>query len=99
MKFIGYVTVIIGLMFFSAMFSGYALSVLWGWFISPYFNAPELSIPLAIGVALIVQYLTHQQEKAESGRDISDVLMEGAARAITKPAVAIGMGWFVTLWL
>lgn len=37
--------------------SGYVLSVLWGWFIVPTFGLPLLTIPVAIGVMLVVAYL------------------------------------------
>ena len=33
---------------------GYVLSVLWAWFIVPLFGLPALSIPLAIGLMVIV---------------------------------------------
>ena len=29
----------------SWIYSGYVLSILWGWFIVPVFNAPALTIP------------------------------------------------------
>lgn len=42
----------------SVTFSGYTLSVLWGWFIVPMFGLPALAIPAALGVMLIATYLT-----------------------------------------
>jgi hypothetical protein len=99
MKAIGYTATIIGLMFFSAIFSGYALSVLWDWFVVPYFGVAAISIPLAIGLALIVQYLTHQEQKTEPGKDVASILIEGFVRAIFKPLFALAFGWIVTLWL
>lgn len=32
---------------------GYAVSVLWGWFVVETFNVPEMSIPVAMGVCLM----------------------------------------------
>lgn len=32
---------------------GYALSVLWGWFMAPAFGLPLLSIPMAIGIGVL----------------------------------------------
>jgi hypothetical protein len=40
------------------VFGGWVLSVLWVWFIVPIFNAPVLGLVPAIGIRLIVGYLT-----------------------------------------
>lgn len=37
---------------------GYTLATLWGWFVVTTFAAPVLSIPAAIGLRIIVRYLT-----------------------------------------
>jgi hypothetical protein len=47
---------------FIMVLNGYALSVLWGWFIVPAFNLNPLSIPIAIGIMMIVSYVTHQTD-------------------------------------
>ncbi len=47
------------LMVVSVTLNGYTLSVLWGWFMTPKFHLPELSISAAIGVVLIVRYVTY----------------------------------------
>lgn len=42
----------------STIYSGWVLTVLWGWFIVSTFGLPALSIPLAIGLNLLVVLLT-----------------------------------------
>jgi hypothetical protein len=42
------------------LLKGWVLQALWGWFIVDPFNAPALSLRTAIGVVLVVSYLTHQ---------------------------------------
>lgn len=43
------------------IFRGYTLATLWAWFIVPtFFMAPVLSIPVAIGVNLILAFITKQ---------------------------------------
>lgn len=75
------------LMVFSAIFNGYALSVLWGWFIVPTFGLPALAVAPAIGVALVVSYLTHQELKPnKKDEGFGDVLVRGTVYAILKPA-------------
>lgn len=41
--------------------NGLCLKVLWGWFIVEVFGADPLSIPNALGVALVVRFMTHEQ--------------------------------------
>ena len=38
-----------------AAWSGYTLSVLWGWFVTPAFGLPALTVAQAYGVALMVR--------------------------------------------
>lgn len=54
----------IALLAFGAVWEGWVLSVLWRWFLVP-LGAPALSIPAAIGVAIIVGMLTHQSSKTD----------------------------------
>jgi len=58
---------------------GYAMSVMWGWFVVPTFDVPELSIVAAIGIAMLIGYTTHRvdadkiDEWLASTRDPHDV--------------------------
>lgn len=54
MKVVGYLTLAV----LQSVLYGFVLKVLWGWFVVETFHAPELSIPVALGIALIVKYLT-----------------------------------------
>lgn len=38
-----------------AAWSGFTLSVLWGWFVVPFFGVPTLSVAQAYGMALVVR--------------------------------------------
>lgn len=42
----------------TAMFRGYVLKQLWEWFFVQQFHAPPISIPLALGISLLIGYLT-----------------------------------------
>lgn len=85
LAFIGFV-LFVGL---AAAWEGFALSVLWGWFIVP-LGAPKITVPLAIGLALVVGMLAHQHAK-DDDREWSDLL----AHAIVKPPLFLLMGWIV----
>ncbi len=87
----------------SAMLNGYALSVLWGWFIVPTFGLPQLSVVAAIGVAMVVGYLTnHQQPEKEDpydDRSFGQKMGPVIALAVMKPIFALTFGWIVHLFM
>lgn len=83
------------LMFYSAILSGYALSVLWAWFIVATFSAPQISVPAAVGLALVVSYLTHQISDRKSERTFTEQLVHGFSWATFKPLFALAVGWVV----
>lgn len=85
----------------SSIFNGYALSVLWGWFVVPTFGVPQLSVVSAIGIALIVSYMTHQitdDKKGEKG-NFGETMAQATANAITKPLFALLFGYIVHLFM
>ncbi len=85
----------------SAMWRGYVLSILWGWFIVPFFGAPAISVPVAIGVSLLVAMLTNhktgneaEKEEAAAARFASAIVF-----AFIGPAIYLLLGWIVTKFL
>lgn len=91
--------VVLGLLAGLAVFEGFALKTLWAWFVVPTFGLPELSIPVAIGIALIVSLLAHQQTvKFGSGNELED-----AAKSLGYGYFAVGFslfaGWLVTFFM
>jgi len=99
MKAIGYTATFVALIVFSVLMNGYALSILWGWFFVPVLGLTKITISGAIGIALVVHYLTDQEQKNDNNREISKVLMEGFFKALFKPGFALLMGWIVTIWI
>ncbi|MBI5742648.1 MAG: hypothetical protein HZA25_02320 [Candidatus Niyogibacteria bacterium] len=89
------------LMIVNSIFNGYALSVLWGWFVVPTFNIPQLSVAAAIGIAIVVRYLTHQIP--ENGKGDEKSLGEQTARiamvVIFRPSFALLVGYIVHLFM
>lgn len=84
-----------------AVLNGWALSILWGWFIAPLFGLPTLSVPAAIGLALVVTFLTKHYE--DVAKDETKKPAEKFAMAcgvlVMKPAFAVAIGWVVTKFL
>ncbi len=77
------------------IFQGWVLTILWGWFIVPTFRAPELSIPVAIGLTLIVGMFKSYNTKQES---TEEKLTSGIA-TILIPLFLLFIGWIVHLFM
>lgn len=97
MRVVGIITVYLLAMAGSVWFNGYALAVLWAWFIVPTFDCVSLTVPAAIGMAMTVSYLTHriEREDADGKRTFTEKLAWGIAVAITKPSMALLFGFVV----
>ena len=99
MKIIGYISTRIILMVYAAMINGWALAKLWSWFIVTTFGLPALSIPAAIGLAMVVSYLTQHLDDKKSEDSYWDILVKGAVAATLKPLFALLFGAIVKVWL
>lgn len=80
--------------------SGLALSTLWGWFVTPTFDLPVLSIPVAIGLATIVGYMTNHTSAEDSSRKKTkeenlSYILYASFYAIFRPLFALLTGWIV----
>lgn len=81
----------IALFVIAVLWEGIVLSVLWGWFMAPAFQLPPLSIPYAIGLALLVGLLTSKVRKSEDHPEMVEILTHGLAT----PLVFLVVGWIV----
>ena len=96
---LGGLTAFVLIIVLSTLFNGYALTKLWSWFVVPAFGVAPLGLTQAIGVSLIVSYLTHQIHEEDKSRSTSETLIRSVAIAIMKPSLALLMGWIVTLFM
>lgn len=102
MKAIGYFCSFIVYLFLSACWSGYVLSVLWAWFIVGRFaGAPVLSIPTALGIAMIVRYLTynHVPDSSTGDQSTTERLVEAGVQSFLQPLMALLFGAIVRMFL
>jgi hypothetical protein len=88
---------------FCYIINGWVLSQLWKWFVEP-FGVPALSVPYAIGVSLIVGFLTHQRNTSRStdDRDKGEKITSAVAEILTSftlPLITLGIGWIVSQFL
>ena len=100
MKTIGIVATTILVVVFSIIYNGFALSVLWGWFIVPSLGAPALTVPYAIGVAMVVAFLTEKIDlNKKDETPWGEKLARSALFAVIRPSFTLFIGWIVTLFI
>jgi len=78
----------------AAIWRGYVLTILWGWFVVHAFGAQPLAIPLAIGLSMLVTFLTHSPQNP---KDTDSAFIIGMA--VFGPALVLFMGWIVQKFL
>lgn len=99
MKLIGLVATFVVLLVAGSIWNGYVLSVMWGWFVVPTFDLPQLSIPAAIGASMVASYLTAKPTAHRDDRDSNEILSGALAHTFLLPLFAMGLGWIVNLWM
>lgn len=76
--------------------NGWAFATLWGWFIVPIFALPSLRLAEAIGVALIVSFLTAPRMKQdEITESLGEVIVNATLQLILYPLISVSIGWIV----
>ena len=89
---VGIVALTAALIAVSSLLNGFVLSILWGWFIVPLFGLPQLSLPYAIGIGMVVSFLTYQH--VDSGKS-ENALATLVGLIIARPALTLLLGWIV----
>jgi hypothetical protein len=82
------------------IWSGFVLTKLWAWFIVPTFALVPLTLAPAIGVALVVSYLTHQSRPStKSDKDAAEQFIESVVLGLLYPAIVLFVGWIVSFFM
>jgi hypothetical protein len=84
------------LMVISTILRGYVLATLWGWFVAPTFHITSLSIPVAIGMSVLVSMMTYQ---SDAKKDREGDLTSAIALAFLVPLFGLALGAFVHMWV
>lgn len=80
----------------SYLINGFVLSKMWLWFIVTTFDAPMLNIPQAIGVAMIVGFLTqHPAPKNKDGEKEWSQIITSVLSALIAPFITLLIAWTV----
>ena len=84
-----------------SLINGLVLSNLWGWFVVPTFGLPQLSLVPAIGVAMVVRFLTHQYIESPEKKEKKDSTERWTGLVVTlfSPFITLLFGWIVHLFM
>lgn len=99
MKIIGYITLTVFNVFLAWLLSGWAIALLWSWFVLPVFFLPPLTWAQAAGLGMVIGYLTHQIDLKKDERPYVEKLVASISFAITKPLICVGFGWVLKHFL
>jgi hypothetical protein len=81
-----------------AIYHGWILTILWGWFVVPTFHLPELSIAVAIGLSLIVGMFKSYSVGDNKNLTTEDKLV-GAVVTLVGPLLTLLFGYIVHLFM
>lgn len=83
-----------GITFISMTLRGWAITIVWRWFIASRFELPQLRIPEALGLGLVISLLAPSPD-----RDPKVTYSERLASALTLPLVCLGIGWIIHFFM
>jgi hypothetical protein len=90
----------LGVMGLGTVLNGFVLTVLWRWFVLPVFKgAPALTIPTAIGLSLVVGYLTYHEDSGNDDLSVGERFIYSLVITVVYPLVMLFFGWIVHLFL
>lgn len=97
MKVVAYViATIIGLTL-SYLYSAWALTILWGWFIVPTFHLTPLTVGMALGLIVVVNFLkiTVNLSDKHEHQPYFVILLAGYFWTIYLPTITLAIGWII----
>jgi len=88
---------VLGVFALMMVWGGYVLSILWSWFIVPAFEVSSLGLAEAVGITIIIKYMTRTIEKKE---EVSmEYLANQTKSAIMTPLLALSLGYLVQFFI
>jgi ACR3 family arsenite efflux pump ArsB len=96
------VLLIIAAIIVGVILRGWALTVLWDWFVVPTFHVSALTIPYAIGLVVIINMFINVEnhESAEQkAKPLSDRIANALGKLVLTPFITLGLAWIVTLFI
>jgi hypothetical protein len=82
------------LVFVGAIVQAYVISMLWGWYIVPFFGAKHLPLVFAFGICLLFQYLCPVNHPTDERK-----LSEKLSYAMARPLLVLLFGYIGTFFI
>lgn len=99
MRSIGILVSAIFVDIFAKVSKGYALSILWAWFVITKFGAPKLNIAEAIGLCVVVDLMLLRQSLNQPDKSIEDRMLDQFLISIVVVPMILLIGCVVKLWI
>jgi hypothetical protein len=99
MKIIGTIVSVIAIIAIATIGNGFALSILWEWFVMPVFSVGVLGIAEALGLSLVIGFMTYQSDAVSKKEEEGNPLLNAFLLAVFRPVFILFMGWLITLFL
>lgn len=77
------------------IWNGFALSLVWKWFMSDVFHLPEITIAQAIGLAIVAGFFVQIKDTDDIHNE--ERLFKLAVGGTMKPGFLLLLGWIVSL--
>ena len=87
----------LGMVVINAIFNGFVLAKFWDWFVVPVFHLPRLSIPVALGIGVMVTFLAHNQLHDEP--ENTEAALKGLLRVTIRTGIYFTFGWIVHFYI
>jgi hypothetical protein len=91
---VGLIVLTLGAIIVGTIINGWAISVLWGWFIVPVFSVPSLTVPYAAGLSLVASMLSSSSTiNSSETKGWTEVISSLVGRIIIAPILTVLVGW------
>ncbi len=97
---LGFLFTILGSIVLLSIVNGIVLSSLWNWFVVKQFGAARMSVPMAIGLNLILNLLIQKFSSTSTSQEKDKKKIAGQLIGILlSPLFVLFVGWIVQLYL
>ena len=101
-EFIGKTVIVIAIFLIGATVNGYVLVTLWKWFMVPTFKLPPLTTVQALGMALLISYLTRHDmsdiKKADNNDGYATRLLKSFIKTLFWAGATLLIGKIYLIW-
>jgi hypothetical protein len=81
------------------IFQAWIMTILWRWFIVPFFSQPELSIPYAIGLTIIISMFKTVKLDDKEEEDLIDRIFKSIGFVFLVPLWLLLIAWIVKFFI